>query len=226
MAGFDYGIVVPVRAGSVRIVQKNMLPFGGISSLLEWKIRQMREVFAPERIYVSSEDAGYLAIAQACGVQAHVRDPRLAGGTEVAFHEVITGIVTDIPHAHIAWCPVTCPLMTPAEYQACFASYDAQVLKGAYDSLVGVNVLKEYLWNDAGPLNYAADHRHPPSQELANIYRVTNGIYMYAKDAILKRRYFLGERPYKQVLSKLAGIDIDEMEDYKVAQALYPLYAE
>jgi len=56
----------------------------------------------------------------------------------------------------------------------------------ANDSLVSVNLLKEYFWDDKGPLNYRADKDHTISQELPNLYRVTNGLYMRDKESTLK----------------------------------------
>src|SRR6185295_2119388 len=105
---------------------------------MEWKISQLARVFSKERIYVSTENEEYKKIARAQKVQVHDRDPRLAREREVTFHEVVDGIVEHIPHAHIAWCTVNSPLMSPKEYADCFAAYEEQVLGGHYDSLIGV----------------------------------------------------------------------------------------
>ena len=49
-------------------------------------------------------------------------------------------------------------------------------------------------------------------------------MYMYSKAAALERAYAFGENPYKLVVPKIAGIDIDEEEDYVLAKALLPHY--
>ena len=222
---YDLGIVVPARRGSSRIAEKCALPFGGEDTLIAWKLKQLKQVIPAERIYLSSEDDGFLEIARGLDVSRHKRPVHLATDHIAPFRDVITGIVQDIPHAHVAWCTVVCPLMSPRDYCGAFHAYAREVIDGEYDSLVGVTPAKEYLWSAEAPLNYEASRNHTISQELPDWYRVSNSIYMCRKDLILQREYFLGERPFLEQLPKLSAIDIDVIEDYHIAAALHAVYA-
>lgn len=225
---FDLAAVIPVRLGSSRVAQKALLPVGdeGVS-LLAWKIRQLKKVMPAENIYVSTEAEVLKEIAENEGVQIHHRDYYLADGHKASFSEVIVGIVKEIPHEHIAWVTTVVPLMSPHEYLGAFEVYKAEVSGGnnKFDSLMAVNLLKEYLWNEENPINYKATFEHTISQDLPNIYKVTNGLYMNSRENMLKLRYLLGARPYKYVVSKIAGIDIDEYEDYEMAKGLFGFYS-
>lgn len=223
---YDLAIVVPVRRGSSRIANKSMLPFGDQDSLIAWKLGQLVKVIDPARIYLSSEDDEFLAIGDRFGVSRHKRPMRLARDHVAPFRDVITGIVRDIPHAHIAWCTVVCPLMAPQEYLDCFHAYHDEVICGAFDSLVGVNLIKEYFWAEGRSLNYQATRDHTISQELPDWFKVTNSIYMCARREILRREYFLGDTPVMAQLSKRAGVDIDYIDDYLFARALHTVYAQ
>ena len=223
---YDLAVVVPVRRGSSRISNKSMLPFGGEKSLIEWKLGQLVKVIDPARIYLSSEDDDFLALGDRFGVSRHKRDMLLARDHVAPFRDVITGIVRDIPHEHIAWATVVCPLMAPQEYLDAFRHYHEQVILGEHDSLLGVNLLREYFWADGHSLNYRATRDHTISQELPDWFKVTNSLYMCAKHEILRREYFIGDRPVMEQLSKLAGVDIDYIEDYRIARALHAVYAE
>lgn len=223
---YDLAVVVPVRKGSSRIANKSMLPFGDAASLIEWKLSQLVTVIDPARIYLSSEDDEFLALAERFGVSRHKRAMRLALDHVAPFRDVITGIVREIPHEHIAWSTVVCPLMAPQEYLSAFRHYHEQVILGDHDSLVGVNLLKEYFWAEGRSLNYRATRDHTISQELPDWFKVTNSIYMCAKRDILRREYFIGDKPVMEPLSKLAGVDIDYIEDYRIARALHAVYAE
>ncbi|WP_394986375.1 hypothetical protein [uncultured Helicobacter sp.] len=135
------------------------------------------------------------------------------------------GIVRDIEFAHIAWVTAVVPLMKPREYQEAFRIYAKCVVgEQRYDSLFSANLLKEYFWDSFKPINYQANRHHTISQELPDIFRVTNGLYMRDRESILKDGYFLGKNPYRFCVSKLAGIDIDEYEDYEIARTLLSLY--
>lgn len=223
---FDLGIVVPVRRGSSRIKNKTMLPFGGAGTLIEWKLGQLVQVIDPARIYLSSEDDELLGLADRFGVSRHKRDPHLAQDHVAPFRDVITGIVQHIPHDHIAWCTVVCPLMPPREYVESFRNYQERVLRGPHDSLLGVNLVKEYFWAEGKSLNYEATRDHTISQNLPDYHKVTNSIYMYNRRDILAREYFIGPNPYMQILSKFSGVDIDYIDDYRMARALHSIYVE
>ena len=222
---YDLGVVIPVRLGSSRVSQKALLPVGEDSlTLLAWKIRQVKAVVPKANIYVSTEADELKAIASEEGVQIHHRDYYLADAHKASFSEVITGVVADIPHQHIAWVTCVVPLMGPSEYEQGFREYEAHVINGKFDSLVSVNSLKEYFWGNKEPLNYQADKNHTISQDLEALYKVTNGLYMSSKEQILECQYLLGPEPFKSSVSKIAGIDIDVYEDYEMAKGLVGFY--
>lgn len=221
---YDLGIVVPARRGSSRIKEKCLLPFGDQDSLIEWKLAQLCKVIEPRRIYLSSEDEAFLQLADKMGVSRHHRDPHLAMDHIAPFRDVITGIIREIPHTHIAWATVVCPLMAPSEYLTAFSAYDSNVIKGKHDSLIGVDPVQEYYWSAAGPLNYEASRNHTISQELPKWFKVTNSLYMAPRAQMLEHEYFIGTNPLLHHLSKLAAIDIDYFEDYRIARAIYSVY--
>lgn len=221
----DLTVIIPVRLGSSRIKEKILLPFYKELNLLEWKINQIKSISESIKILVSSNSELVKNIAEKNNVSYHDRSDYLSVGHQASFSEVITGIVKDIETNHFAWVTVVVPLMQPKEYLEAFKLYyDEVVINKINDSLVSVNLLKEYLWDDQKPINYRADKFHTISQDLANIYRVTNGLYMCNKEFTLEKGYFLGMNPYKHLVSKISGIDIDEFEDYEMSRALIPIY--
>jgi CMP-N-acetylneuraminic acid synthetase len=223
---YDLAIVIPVRRGSSRIADKSMLPFGDAGSLIEWKLRQLRAVIDPARIFVSSEDDEFLEITRSLGATPLRRDRWLAEGHAALMRDIIPAVVREVPHEHIAWCTVVCPLMTPREYLDAFRNYHDRVIHGPHDSLLGVNMLKEYFWMEGRALNYEATREHIFSQNLPPLFKVTNSIYMLSRAEMIRREYFIGENPVMEPLSMLAGIDIDHMIDYRMARALHAIYEE
>ena len=221
----DIAVVIPVREGSTRVKAKVLLPFTDEYNLTEWKISQLKEVLPSSQIYLSTNSKLLKSYAKKQEISVHHRDDYYCDGHTATFSEVITHIVSDIPYKHIAWVTVVVPLMSPEEYKNAFKMYLRSINKvNGNDSLVSVNLLKEYLWNDDGPLNYKADKNHTYSQDLPNIYRVTNGLYMRDKKSILKDKYFLGKNPAMFPVSTIAGVDIDVQEEYDISRALLKLY--
>jgi len=223
----DISVVIPVREGSSRVREKIFLPFGDNTTLLDWKISQLKKVQRADRIFLSSNSERVKEVARAHGVEFLPRNDYLSVGHQASFSEVITGVVQDIPTDHFAWVTVVVPLMSPAEYRSGFELYLEHVVdKQSHDSLVSVNLLKEYFWDKNGPLNYQADKNHTISQDLPDIYRVTNGLYMRSREQTLAEGYFLGPNPYMHQVGKMAGVDIDEFEDYEMALAMKAFYRD
>ncbi|MGY6562487.1 MAG: acylneuraminate cytidylyltransferase family protein [Luteibaculaceae bacterium] len=220
----DITSIIPVREGSSRIKEKIYLKLGEYT-LLEHKINQLLKIQDRTKIVLSSNSENIKNIAKNFQIEYHERGDYLSVGHQASFSEVITGIVKDITTEHFAWITVVVPLMLTREYEEAFEVYRKQVIQAAnYDSLVSVNLLKEYFWDDEKPINYRADKNHTISQELPNIYRVTNGLYMCSKVLTNEIGYFLGKNPIKFEVSKISGIDIDYPEDYEIAKALYPIF--
>jgi CMP-N-acetylneuraminic acid synthetase len=222
----NLSVIIPVRIDSSRIKEKIFLPFENQLSLLEWKIKQLKSISEKINIVVSSNSERVNDVAKKYNVTYHRREDFLCNGHQATFSEVITGIVKHIKTEHFAWVTVVVPLMSPIEYTKAFEKYFDIVLRrdNLYDSLVSVNLLKEYLWDEHKPLNYEANKNHTISQNLPNIYKVTNGLYMSDKVSTLNRGYFLGENPFKFEVSKIAGIDIDEFDDYEMSKELLNIY--
>lgn len=221
----NISVIIPVREGSSRVRDKIYLPFCRGRNLLEWKVSQLLQVHRPDRIFLSSNAPRVKQTAEDMGVVFLPRQDYLCNGHKASFSEVITGIVADVPTPYFAWVTVVVPLMRPVEYLAGFESFLEHVVRRrTHDSLMTVNSLKDYLWGSDAPLNYRADRHHTISQELPDLFRVTNGLYMRSKEDTLREGYFLGPRPYMHSVGKLSGIDIDEQDDYEIALALKALY--
>lgn len=208
--------VIPVRAGSKRLPNKNILPFGN-SNLLVHKIRQLKQVKNIDNIVVSSDSVEMLEMARQEGVLIHRREDVFCDDTTLPHRHVAQNVQGD----HVLWAVCVCPLLTPESYERAIDTYfDKVVEKKEYDSLVSVRLFKEYLWDEKGPLNYNLGSGHVISQNLPDWYIVTNGIYMLPRNLMIEKNYFLGCNPYKFVVSKREAVDIDDAEDFEVAKAL------
>lgn len=218
-------VVIPVREGSSRIPEKIFLPFGNGMNLLEWKVSQIKQIHPWDKIFLSSNSERVKEIAQKMSIGYMPRADELCKGHTATFSEVILGVVRELPTDYFAWVTAVVPLMRPTEYLEAFHMFEEHVVQaGTHDSLAAVNLMKEYLWANGQPLNYCADRNHTISQELPDIFRVTNGLYMRAKQDTLKEGYFLGPKPFLHKVEKISGIDIDELEDYNIANQLKALY--
>ena len=97
---------------------------------------------------------------------------------------------------------------------------------GEYDSAFAAKKLQDFLWKDGMPFNYELDNI-PRTQDLPALFEETSGFYIYRKEIMTKLNRRIGEKPFIVEVSEIESIDIDEMEDFMIADAIYNhLFAE
>ena len=78
--------VIPIRAGSRRLKNKNIAPFAGTNLLLN-KIEQLKKVKEIDRIVVTSDSDLMLQMAADAGVFTHKRAPEFCDESTKSFGE-------------------------------------------------------------------------------------------------------------------------------------------
>ena len=53
------------------------------------------------------------------------------------------------------------------------------------------------------------------------MYSETSGFFIYTKDLMVKKHRRVGHKPYLVEVSKIEACDIDEPEDFEIANAIY-----
>lgn len=88
-----------------------------------------------------------------------------------------------------------------------------------YDSAFSVKKVQDFLWKDGTPLNYTLDNI-PRTQDLPVIYEETSGFYIYKKEIINRLNRRIGAHPYLVEVNGIEAIDIDEKDDFYIADAI------
>lgn len=100
--------------------------------------------------------------------------------------------------------------------------YDAvEAVRGTrYDSAIAVRKMQEFLWKEGHAINY--DSRMiPRTQDLEPLYVETTGLYIFTRQVIQNIRSRIGNNPYLKVVSPIEAIDINNPEDFEIADAVY-----
>ncbi|MBQ9206496.1 MAG: hypothetical protein IJ158_07260 [Treponema sp.] len=209
--------IIPVRAGSTRLKNKNIAPFAG-TNLLIHKINQLKQVSEISKIVVSSDSDVMLEMARQAGVCTHKRALEYCDEKSKTFGEVVRHIAQSVEGDDILWATCTSPLVFPKDYSLAIKNYYA-ALEDGFDSLMSVESFKRYIWTEEGPLNYELGLKHVPSQQLPTMYFVTDGILIAPRLKMIEWAYFHGKHPYKFLVDKRTGCDIDDGLDLACARA-------
>lgn len=209
--------VIPIRKGSQRVQNKNIRPFAD-TTLLENKIKVLKEAGFFDDIIVNTDSEEAIEMAAANGVSWHRREPYYASsacsGSEFFQH---LGIVTDCDV--FCYCPVTSPFVTVATMRKCKEIYEEKMADGC-DCVSTVSDVKEFLWLDGKPLNYDKQNA-PNSQNLPDVKALNFGFTMVRRDSLIKNRNIIGDNPCFVTTSGIESVDIDTPLDFYIAEKIY-----
>lgn len=206
--------IVPMKLNNRRLPQKNTKPFTNgkplcwyiLSTLL--KIDQIDEVY----VYCSNPDIQEFIPA---GVKYLPRSTSLDQDT-TKMNEVLQCFAADVPADVYVMTHTTAPFVRA---ESICKGLDA-VLSGEYDSAFAAKKLQDFLWKDGAPFNYTLD-RIPRTQDLPALYEETSGFYIYRNEVMTEKNRRIGDRPYIVEVGQIEGTDIDEAEDFAIADALF-----
>lgn len=211
--------VVPVRAGSQRVKNKNTRPFAG-TTLLDIKLEMLSRIKTIDKIIVSTDCDNAKAIAKKYGVNIHKRDPYYAS-SECTNSEFFENMANYVDSGSILYAPCTAPLIKESTYYDFINRYSLNDMK----NLVTTSLIKEHLWLDGKPINYEID-KSPNTQDLPDIMSINYGLSIISRELLLKSKNIVSSNPNFYVLDNLEGVDVDTPLDFKFAEFLYEIENE
>lgn len=208
--------VVPVRAGSQRVPNKNIRPFGD-TTLLDLKLEVLARVEGLDGVVLNTDCDECEAIAHRHGVSVHRRAPEFASSeitNERHWRHLAEVTQTDI----LMMAQVTSPMIRKSTFEAAIRQYR----DGGedVDSLNSVTPEKKFLWQDGRALNYDADHT-PKSQDLPDIVSLNFAITIIERRTMIERASVIGHNPKFMTLDKVESLDIDDPMDFAFAEFVY-----
>lgn len=218
---------LPCRVGSKRVVNKNIRPFGNVANgLFEIKLRQLASVRQCDRILVSSNDDKLIDICTSLTkeIDADIiidRRPDEFGSDSTSTDDLIRYAISIVPDDVILWTHVTSPFVGSHRYSQMIDKYEASLDEG-YDSLMSVNVIRTFLWNKDGPINYdKAIEKWPRTQTIEPVYEINSAAFLCDRKLMQQENDRIGRTPFLFELHGNDTIDIDWEEDFDKAEIIW-----
>lgn len=211
--------ILPIRAGSQRIKNKNFKRFH-TSSLFEIKLNMLLSIDEIDEVIVTSDSEKALNIADSLGAKTHEREPHFAS-SECSNSEFFLNFLDITDSKNILYSPCTSPLLrreTYSEFLNCFYNMDSN-----FDSVATVSEMRKHTWFDGKPLNYSLKSS-PNSQDLQPIYSLTYGLNIISREGLEKSGNIVGSNPRFFRLDPIEAVDIDNIEEFEIAEFFYKKY--
>ena len=223
----DICFFLPTRKGSQRVKSKNTRPFAGIAGgILELKLKQLLESNSISNIVLSTNDELSMEVAQQIDphqsrIKVIVRPDHLSLDT-TKLTDLIKYVPEIVSEKHIIWGHTTTPFVSGKDYDAGIELYFSKLEEG-YDSLISVMPLQNFLLDSEGKVfNYdAGANRWPRTQDLPILYEVNHAMFITSREHYIRESNRVGTRPFLYEQDKIKSFDIDWVDDFLIAEAIY-----
>lgn len=209
--------VVPMKLNNRRLPQKNTRSFTNGKPLCYYILSTLLKVKKIDEVYVyCSNDEIKEFIPE--GVRYLKRSTSLDQDT-TKMNEVLQAFAAEVSADIYVMTHTTAPFISVENIDKGLQA----VTSGEYDSSFAAKKLQDFLWMDGKPFNYELNNI-PRTQDLPELYEETSGFYIYKRDVITKLNRRIGDKPYIVEVNEIESTDIDELEDFLIADALFNFY--
>lgn len=206
--------IVPMKLNNRRLPQKNTKPFTNGKPLCWYILSTLLKVEGIDEVYVYCSNPDIKEFIPE-GVKYLKRSESLDQDT-TKMNEVLKCFAEDVPSDIYVMTHTTAPFISAESIKK---GLDA-VKSGEYDSSFAAKKLQDFLWKDGVPFNYELDNI-PRTQDLDPLFEETSGFYIYKSDVMVEYNRRIGNKPYIVEVGEIESIDIDEPEDFAIADAVY-----
>ena len=206
--------VVPMKLNNRRLPQKNTRSFTNGKPLCHYILSTLLTVEGIDEVYVYCSNPDIQEFVPK-GVRYLRRSISLDQDT-TKMNEVLQNFAHDVPADIYVMTHTTAPFIKKQSIERGLKA----VVSGEYDSSFAAKKLQDFLWEDGRPFNYELDNI-PRTQDLPPLYEETSGFYIYRSEVMTKLNRRIGDRPYLVEVGEIESIDIDELEDFMIADAVF-----
>lgn len=207
--------IMPIKLKNERLPGKNTKLLAG-KPLLQYQLLETMSTGLAEEIYVYCSDEAVCPFLPE-GVRFLKRSPELDLPTS-NFTQIFTAFSRTIPADIYVYVHATAPFITAETITECIKA----VQSGSYDSAFCAVKIQDFLWKQGEPLNFDASNI-PRSQDLDPIYRETSGVYVFTREVFELYRRRIGKKPFIKEVSYKEAVDINNPEDFRLAEAIADL---
>lgn len=204
--------IMPIKLKNERCPGKNTRLLGG-KPLLQHELDSLKQTGLCDSLNVYCSDEAVVPFLPK-GVNFIQRPPFLDLPTS-NFTQIFDNFVATVEADIYVYAHATAPFISVETMKQCIEA----VKSGEYDSAFCAVKLQDYLWKNGEPLNFDATNV-PRTQDLEPIYQETSGVYVFTKDVYQNYRRRIGKRPFIKEVNFKEAVDIDNPEDFDLAEIM------
>lgn len=207
--------VVPVKLNNERLPGKNTKRFSDGTPLISCILKTLCGVGEIDEIYVYCSNPAIREYFPNGRIRFLRRSESLDRPT-TRINEILRAFAAEVGADIYVHAQATSPFIGGERFSEGIKAVEG----GAYDSALAVRPIRDFLWRGQDPINYDPASV-PRTQDLEPVYEETSGMYVYTPGLILDAGRRVGFNPLLVEVSEVEATDIDEPEDFEIADAIH-----
>lgn len=204
--------IMPIKLKNERCPGKNTRLLGG-KPLMQHELDSLKKTGLCDSINVYCSDEAVVPFIPE-GVN-FIKRPKELDLPTSNFTQIFTCFMNEQDADIYVYAHATAPFITVETMTQCINA----VKSSEFDSAFCAVKLQDYLWQDGQPLNFDASNL-PRTQDLKPIYQETSGVYAFTKEVFEKYKRRIGIKPFIKEVTFKEAVDIDNPEDFDLAEVM------
>ena len=212
--------LLPMKAHSERVPNKNIENFCG-RPLYHTVLSALLQSEYIDKVIINTDNDIIKEDALKNFERVVIVDrPKEIQGDFVSMNDIIAYDLKQTEGEHFLQTHSTNPLLRPLTIDLAIETYFKNL--NQFDSLFSVTRLQTRLyWKDGSPVNHNPDELLR-TQDLPPVYEENSNFYIFSKKSFVDAgESRIGLKPQMFEINKLEAVDIDEPEDWEIAEVLY-----
>lgn len=217
--------LLPMKGNSERVPNKNLKLFNG-KPLFHWVLNELlKSKYIDEIIVNTDSDLIKKNISDNFNSKVKVIDrPKEIIGDFVSMNEIIAYDISQTEGSIYLQTHSTNPLLTAKSIDNALEKMKLNIDSNVFDSIFSVTKLQTRLYDSQGiPLNHDPDNLER-TQDLNPIFEENSNFFIFSKNSFKQaRNKRIGKNPLMFEIDKLEAMDIDEPQDFTIAESVHKL---
>ena len=213
--------LLPMKAHSERVTSKNFRSFAG-KPLYHWILDTLLSLPEIDQVVINTDARALLqqtGLTESSRVAIRDRKPELCGD-HVSMNRILADDLAAVPAQTYLMTHVTNPLLGAQTIRQALAAFRAAQTEGTADSLFSVKKYKTRFYRaDGSAVN------HDPAnlirtQDLEPWFEENSNLYVFTPESFADTGARIGKKPLLFETPKLESADIDDLDDWTIAEAV------
>lgn len=209
--------LVPMREHSERVVNKNIRLFHG-RPLYHHILGSLLACPHIVSVCIDTDSSFIMEDAPRQFDVDIIQRPEHLRSDFIAMNDILLHDVTQVEADYYLQTHSTNPLLRTQTIDAAIAAF---LESQEHDSLFSVTRLQTRLWDADGKAVNHDPNNLLRTQDLPPIYEENSNLYIFTRQILEERRNRIGHRPLMFEIDRIESWDIDEEQDFHIAELLY-----